>query len=410
MKFSTSPRAVLNALKLANIGSRPTRVGDDSVIIDAQDSVVFVRRAFEHECHTLGASIPVSDGLIEDTGSVSLRSNVLLRILKQFEGDEVTFETNPGGGELSEYEVAEGGYCSIRVGDIDINLVETERPELLEIERTGVTPVAIFDAAHLAGVLRRLLPSIAEDYARPALTFVNMVIRDDQATFVAADGFRLAVDKLPTQSPVLDASVLLPRDALVSFLRLLKRPRDDAKIHIASRTQAVLAPTPVVSISSSVNQIPGGLKWPDWEKLIPDADDAKGEFVFGIAHLNQLVNIARIVSQYGTGAIKFNLNDDRELIATVDAADIFGGLTAKLTANVVKGKDSKIGFNARFLKEFTTAARAASRLDRIPVEDIRLRMTETTESGLFTLEGLPEFKQVIMPMYVQWSRLGEADV
>ena len=408
MKFSTSPRAVLNALKLAHIGSRPTRLGDDSVIIDAQDSVVYVRRAFEHRCHTLGVAIPVADGLIEDTGSVSLRSNLLLRILEQFEGDEVTFETNSSTGFLEGDGVAESRYCSIRVGDIDINLVETERPELLEIEWTDETQVAIFDAAHLAGVLRRLLPSIDIDYARPMLACLNMVIKDDQATFVAADGFRLAVDRLPTQSPVTDASVLLPRDAVVSFLRLLKRPRDDAKIHIASRWEAVLEPAPSVSISSSVNET--HMRWPDWEKLIPDVGDTNGEFVFGIAQFGQLVNMARIVSKYGQGAVKFNLNDDRELIATVDAADIFGGLTAKLSANVVKGKDSKIGFNARFLKDFTTAARSGSRLDRIPVEDIRLRMTETTQSGLFTLEGLPHFKQVIMPMYVQWSRLGDADV
>jgi len=99
-------------------------------------------------------------------------------------------------------------------------------PIVIENEKF-VLPKDLFKSA-----IRQTVFSTSQDETRPALTGVLLEIQDKNVSFVALDGYRLALRKLPTMSDI-DIKIIIPSRSLNELNKILEDSQDDIAITTA---------------------------------------------------------------------------------------------------------------------------------------------------------------------------------
>ncbi len=107
------------------------------------------------------------------------------------------------------------------------------------------------DAELLREIIEQVVVAAASDGARPVLEGINVVFQQGQATFTAADTFRLAYRSVPIPDHHLSASLLIPASVLRQLARVLP---SSGVVHLGrSRDgRSLLVQTREMDLSSSL--------------------------------------------------------------------------------------------------------------------------------------------------------------
>ena len=220
---------------------------------------------------------------------------------------------------------------------------------------------------------------------------VKVDIDSDWITLAAADGFRLAVDKIALsgdENP--SSSAIVPGKTMLEIERLI----DDS-------SQSTIQ----VSITDSSNQIMFNLgeniqvvsqliqgQFPDYEKLIPNSSTTQTSV--DRSKLLQSIKAASIFARDGSGIIKLVMDRNSNKISILSNAEEIGDLENDINADV-NGDDSKVAFNSKFLQDVVGV---------LDTTQIKIDTSSPSSPGVFTEKsnGDSNYRHVIMPMFVQW--------
>ncbi|HET8945054.1 MAG TPA: DNA polymerase III subunit beta [Dehalococcoidia bacterium] len=231
----------------------------------------------------------------------------------------------------------------------------------------------------------------AADDTRPVLTGIHTLAEGDELTLAAADGFRLAVHKLPLKQEVAErVEVIIPARALREVVRLIGD--DDEPVEMAfnaARSQILFRMKSVELVATLIQGT-----FPNYSQLIPHSFTTRA--TIDMKQFLQETRIAGIFARDGAGIVRVQVEpaDGASGTLTISArAEEIGNHEGKMDAKV-EGESAKIAFNSKYLQDV---------LSVLDAESVALETTSPSSPGVIRPLGTADsYVHVVMPMFVQW--------
>ena len=201
------------------------------------------------------------------------------------------------------------------------------------------------DPKALRTAITQVVFAAATDDSRPVLTGIHTLMEDAQLTLAAADGFRLAVHRLPlSQSFSERTEVIVPARALAEVNRLLSDEEEPVQMTLnANRTQALFRLKNVEMVAQLIQGT-----FPNYSQLIPSGHTSKA--VVNVADFLRETRIASIFARDGSGIVRLVMTPGEELtpgrMAISARAEEIGDNLGEIDA-VIEGEEAKIAFNGK---------------------------------------------------------------
>jgi DNA polymerase-3 subunit beta len=251
--------------------------------------------------------------------------------------------------------------------------VSVEAPALHE----GITQVAF---------------AAATEESRPVLAGVATEFEDTNLSLVAADGFRLAVHRIPLSSAVGEkATVIVPARTYNELNRLLADQEEPVQLQINDQKTQILFRLKDAEI---VSQLIQG-SFPNYSQVIPQSYATRA--VMDIDEFARVTRMSSIFARDASGIVRLIVAPGEELTpgkVTVSAqAEAVGDNVSEIDA-LVDGEEAKIAFNVKYLSDVLSVLRQSQ---------VALEVTTPSSPGVIRPIGVDNYLHVIMPMFVQWS-------
>ena len=231
----------------------------------------------------------------------------------------------------------------------------------------------------------------AADDTRPVLTGIHTLAEGQELTLAAADGFRLAVHKLPLRQEVAErVEVIVPARALREVVRLIADDDAPLTMSFSSSRSQVLFKLPNAELVATLIQG----TFPNYSQLIPQSYTTRT--TLAMKPFLQETRIAAIFARDGAGIIRLQVEPEEGpsgVLSISAKAEEIGNHEGKMDVKV-EGEASKIAFNSRYLQDV---------LQVLDCEDIALETTSPSSPGVLRPIGTDDnYVHVVMPMFVQW--------
>lgn len=291
---------------------------------------------------------------------------------------------------------------------IDINLSKSKTLELkcarFEARISGVDakdfpPIPTVDGGITTKIevesLRQAISQVAfaaaTEESRPVLTGVDAQFDKDLLTLAAADGFRLAVYKLPLPQPVNQkAEVIIPARILTELGRLMVDGEESVEITVnPNKSQALFR----LKNTELVSQLVQGA-FPQYAQLIPQSYNTR--VVVDVAEFLRATRTASIFARDGSGIVRLAIAGGKDVTSgklTISArSEEIGDDVGEIDATVT-GEEAKIAFNGKYLTDV---------LGVLKEPQVALETTNPSSPGVIRPVGVDNYIHVVMPMFVQW--------
>jgi len=317
---------------------------------------------------------------VEEEGAVTVPARLLAEFISSLPSDRVDISLFPRtktlGLKCARFEA--------RISGVDAK----DFPPIPKIE-DGITTKVEVDALR-QGISQVVFAAASED-SRPVLTGVDAEFDGDLLTLAAADGFRLAVYKLPLLSPVSQKTeVIIPARALAELNRLMADQEEAIEITVnPNKSQALFRLKNIELVSQLVQGT-----FPQYGQLIPQSYNTR--VVVDVAQFLRAAKTASIFASDGGGIVRLVMTPGGELTPgkiTISArSEEVGDDVGEIDA-IVEGEEAKIAFNGRYLIDV---------LGVLHETQVALETTNPSSPGVIRPVGVDNYIHVVMPMFVQW--------
>ena len=317
---------------------------------------------------------------VEEEGTITVPARLLTEFINSLPSDKVNISLSPKtktlGLKCARFEA--------RISGVDAK----DFPPIPKIDE-GITTAVEVEA--LRQGITQVVFAAAMEESRPVLTGVDAVFDGDSLTLAAADGFRLAVYKLPITTPVSQKTeVIIPARALAELNRLIADQEEAVKITVnPNKSQALFS----LKDTELVSQLVQGT-FPQYSQLIPQSYSTR--VVVNVAEFLRATKTASIFARDGSGIVRLIIAPGEELTPgkiTISArSEEIGDDVGEIDATV-EGEESKIAFNGKYLTDVLSVLSEAQ---------VALETTNPSSPGVIRPVGVDNYLHVIMPMFVQW--------
>ena len=255
-------------------------------------------------------------------------------------------------------------------------------PPIPKIE-DGITTKVAVEALHQG--ISQVVFAAATEESRPVLTGVDAQFDGDLLTLAAADGFRLAVYKLPLATPVSQkAEVIIPARTLAELSRLAAEQEEAVEITVnPDKSQALFRLKDVELVSQLVQGT-----FPQYAQLIPQSYSTRA--IVDVDGFLRATKTASIFARDGSGIVRLVVAPGKITVSarSEEIGDDVGEIDA-----TVEGEEAKIAFNGKYLTDV---------LSVLGESQVALETTNPASPGVIRPVGVDNYTHVIMPMFVQW--------
>ena len=323
--------------------------------------------------HWIGAKV-------EEEGAITVPARLLTEFISSLPNEKVDINLSLKTKTL-ELKCAR---FEARISGVDAK----DFPPIPKIEE-GVTTKVEVDSLHRG--ISQVVFAAASEESRPVLTGIDAQFEGDLLTLAAADGFRLAVYKLPITTPVSEKSeVIIPARTLAELNRLMVDQEEAVEITMSPSKGQILFHLKNVEL---VSQLVQGT-FPNYAQLVPQSYTTRT--VVDVAEFLRATKTASIFARDGSGIVRLVAAPGGELTPgkmTVSArSEEIGDDVGEIDA-VVEGEEAKIAFNGRYLTDV---------LGVLNETQVALETTNPSSPGVIRPVGVDNYIHVVMPMFVQW--------
>ncbi len=317
---------------------------------------------------------------IEEEGSITVPARLLTEFISSLPSERVDINLSPGtktlGLKCARFEA--------RISGVDAK----DFPPIPTVD-DGINTKVEVDAFRQG--IGQVVFTAATEESRPVLTGVNVELDGNNMTLAAADGFRLAVYKLPVSSPVSEKNeVIIPAKTLAELNRLMVDQEEPVEILVnLNKSQALFRLKSVELVSQLVQGA-----FPKYSQLIPESYNNRA--VVDVSSFLRATRTASIFARDGSGIVRLIISPGGELgqgkvnvsARSEEIGDDFGEIDA-----TVEGEEARIAFNGKYLIDVLNVLRE---------EQVALETTNPSSPGVIRPVGVDNYVHVIMPMFVQW--------
>ncbi len=250
---------------------------------------------------------------------------------------------------------------------------------------------ATIEAEGIRQAISHVAFAAASEESRPVLTGVDAVFEDDTLTLAAADGFRLAVYKLPLGKPVSQKTeAIIPARTLNELNRLMTDADETIDVTVNPNKSQVLFR---LKSAELVSQLVQGT-FPQYNQLIPQSHSTR--VTVDVADFLMATRTASIFARDGSGIVRLMMTPGDEAAPgklTISArSEEIGDDVGEIDA-AVEGAEAKIAFNGKYLIDVLSALKESQ---------VALEITNPSSPGVIRPVGVDNYTHVVMPMFVQW--------
>ena len=317
---------------------------------------------------------------VEEEGAITVPARLLTEFISSLPNDRVDISLFPRtktlGLKCARFEA--------RISGVDAK----DFPPIPKVDE-GITTKVEVEA--LRQGISQVAFAAATEESRPVLTGVDTEFDGDLLTLAAADGFRLAVYKLPLATPVSQKTeVIIPARTLAELNRLAADQEEAIEITVnPNKSQALFR----LKNAELVSQLVQGT-FPQYAQLIPQSYSTR--VVVDVAEFLRATKTASIFARDGSGIIRLVITPGSELTPgklTISArSEEIGDDVGEIDA-IVEGEEAKIAFNGKYLTDVLSVLRESQ---------VALETTNPSSPGVVRPVGVDNYIHVVMPMFVQW--------
>ena len=324
--------------------------------------------------HWIGAKV-------EDEGEITVPARLLTEFVASLPSDRVDLSL-ASGSKTVELNCAR---FEARISGVDAK----DFPPIPKVDEGINTKVEV---EHLRQGINQVVFAVASEESRPVLTGVDAQFEGNILTLAAADGFRLAVYKLPLSTPVDEKiEVIIPGRTLAELSRLIGEDDEVVDITVNPNKSQVLFH---MKNTELVSQLVQGT-FPQYSQLIPQSSNTK--VVVDVAEFLRATRTASIFARDGSGIVRLVATPGEGELApgkiTISArSEELGDDVGEIDATV-EGEEAKIAFNGKYLTDVLSVLRE---------QKVTLETTNPSSPGVIRPVGVDNYTHVVMPMFVQW--------
>ena len=317
---------------------------------------------------------------VEEEGAITVPARLLTEFISSLPSEKVDINLSPKTKTL-ELKCAR---FEARISGVDAK----DFPPIPKIE-DGITTKVEVDS--LRQGISQVVFAAASEESRPVLTGVDAQFEENLLTLAAADGFRLAVYKLPITVPVSEKSeIIIPARTLAEVNRLMVDQEEAVEITLSPSKGQVLFHLKNIEL---VSQLVQGT-FPNYAQLIPQGYTTRA--VVDVAEFLRATKTASIFARDGSGIVRLVMTPGGELTPgkmTISArSEEIGDDVGEIDATV-EGEEAKVAFNGRYLTDV---------LSVLGESQVALETTNPSSPGVIRPVGVDNYIHVVMPMFVQW--------
>jgi len=317
---------------------------------------------------------------VEEEGAITVPARLLTEFINSLPTERVDISLSPKTKTL-ELKCAR---FEARISGVDAK----DFPPIPKVEEGITTQVEI--EALRQGITQVVFAAATEE-SRPVLTGINTELDGNLLTLAAADGFRLAVYKLPLATAVSQKTeVIIPARTLAELSRLMAEQEEAIKVTVNPNKSQVLFRLKNIEL---VSQLVQGT-FPQYAQLIPQSYNTR--MVVNVAEFLRATKTAAIFARDGSGIVRLVIAPGAKLTpgkVTISArSEEIGDDVGEIDA-IVEGEEAKIAFNGKYLTDV---------LSVLSETQVALETTNPSSPGVIRPVGVDNYLHVIMPMFVQW--------
>ncbi len=317
---------------------------------------------------------------VEEEGAITVPARLLSEFIGSLPSDKVDIGLSPQtrtlGLKCARFEA--------RISGVDAK----DFPPIPKVDEGITTKVEV--EALRQGIAQVVFAAATEE-SRPVLTGVDAEFDGDLLTLAAADGFRLAVYKLPVTVPVgQKTEVIIPARTLAELNRLMADQEEAVEITInPNKSQALFRLKNIELVSQLIQGT-----FPHYAQLIPQSYNTRA--VVSVNDFLRATKTASIFARDGSGIVRLVIAPGGELtpgkVIVSARSEEIGDDVGEIDA-IVEGEEAKIAFNGKYLTDVLSVLREAQ---------VALETTNSSSPGVVRPVGVDNYIHVVMPMFVQW--------
>ncbi len=317
---------------------------------------------------------------IEEEGAITVPARLITDFINSLPSDKVDISLSPKTKTLE-----------LHCARFEARISGTDAKDFPPIPTIDGGIATNIKAEDLRQGINQVVFAAAAEESRPVLTGINAQFDGDLLTLAAADGFRLAVYKLPLATPVNQKTeVIIPARTLAELNRLAADQEEAISITVnPNKSQALFRLKNIELVSQLVQGV-----FPQYAQLIPQSYSTR--VVLDVAEFLRATKTASIFARDGSGIVRVVIAPGGELTpgkVTISArSEEIGDDVGEIDA-IVEGEETKIAFNGKYLVDVLSVLRETQ---------VALETTNPSSPGVIRPVGVDNYIHVIMPMFVQW--------
>jgi DNA polymerase-3 subunit beta len=322
--------------------------------------------------HRIGAKV-------EEEGAITVPARLLTE-----------FVSSLPSGEKLEMKLV-GTTLELRCARFDARISGINAADFPPIPKVDNGIKTKIDAVTLRQAINQVVFAAATEESRPVLTGVDAQFEENLVTLAAADGFRLAVYRLPLATTVKEkAEIIIPSRTLNELNRLITDDEETIDITVNPNKSQVMFH---LKNTQLVSQLIQGT-FPKYSQLIPQS--FTGRSTVTVVEFLRVCKMASIFARDGSGIVRLIMTPGGELtpgkITASSKSEELGDDMGEIDA-IVEGQEAKTAFNGRYLTDV---------LSVLKEQKVTLETTNPSSPGVIKPVGTDNYLHVIMPMFVQW--------
>lgn len=248
------------------------------------------------------------------------------------------------------------------------------------------TEQTTFEASMLKEIIEQVAFAAADDDSRPVFTGVNVEFSNGQATFAAADAFRLTVRAEKVAHEVAFQQLLIPAKTLSELARILPSEGTVQMIVTTNRSQVLFHTDHIDLVSRLIEGT-----FPNFRQIIPTLHETRvvvdtKEFA---AAVKTVVPFARDASNIARVRVAPGATENEQDTLTIEAtAEDVGSNVSTISASV-EGPEQQIIFNVKYLSDVLAV---------LDTPEVALELTNAARPGVIKPVGGGDYTYIIMPM------------
>jgi DNA polymerase-3 subunit beta len=317
---------------------------------------------------------------VEQEGSITVPARLLTEFVSSLPNDTISANLSPQtktlGLKCARFEA--------RISGVDAK----EFPPIPSVDEGVKTEVEV---EALRQAINQVVFAAATEESRPVLTGVSTQFEGNTLTLAAADGFRLAVYKMPIKNKAgQKTEVIIPARTMAELNRLMGDQEEDVSITLNPNKSQVLFR---LKSTELVSQLVQGT-FPNYSQLIPKSYSTR--VIISVADFQRATKTASIFARDGSGIVRLVITPGSEAnpgkLAVSARSEEIGDDVGEIDATV-EGAEAKIAFNGKYLMDV---------LGVLKESQVALETTNPSSPGLIRPVGTENYTHVVMPMFVQW--------